>query len=85
VPPWTPEPADDTDYAGPTKLGTSAGITGEELLALQLAARGYSLAQIAHLTEAHDAGGAVALLRRAAEALGAADAVAEARRRGLIV
>ena len=56
-----------------------------ELLVLQLAARGYTLGQIARLTGEADGGGVVALLRRAAEALGAADAIAAAKRRGLIV
>ena len=61
------------------------GLLSAELLALQHVARGYTLAQIAHLTAATDAGGVVALLRRAAEALGAYDAVVAARERGLIV
>jgi hypothetical protein len=60
-------------------------LTGPELVALQLVARGYPLGQIAPLVGARDAGGVVALLRRAAEALGSWDAVGEARRRRLIV
>ena len=60
-------------------------LTRDELLALQLVARGYTLAQIARQLGVRDAGGVVALLRRAAEALGATDAVAEAKRRGLLV
>jgi hypothetical protein len=74
--PYAPAPLDER---GASALDVTA------LLALQLAARGYTLAQIALLVGTRDARGVMALLRQAAEHFGAPDAVAEARRRGLIV
>jgi hypothetical protein len=62
-------------------------LTGPELLALQLVARGYPPEQIATLT-ALPLADVVGDLRRAAQALGTATlgtAIAEARARGLIV
>ena len=62
-------------------------LTPELLLALQFHARGYALAQIAPLV-GHTPDGAATLLSLASRRLGTATlaaAVAEARRRGLIV
>ena len=63
------------------------GLTGRELLVLQLQARGYTPGQIAVLTEA-TVPDVLAALEAASAALGVRDwraAVGEARRRGLIV
>jgi hypothetical protein len=79
------DPGDDGGEGESRGAGAVSRLNGQELLALQLAARGYTLEQIARLLDEADVDGVVALLRRAAEALGAADAIAEARARGLIV
>ena len=72
----------------PPEQADAARLTGRELLALQLLARGYSLRQLRTLLAAGRAGDAAALLQCAAEGLGVRTvpaAVAEAQRRGLIV
>lgn len=63
-------------------------LTGRDPLALQFDARGYSLSQLGTLVFMSTPGDVSALLQRAAEVLGlhtVPAAVAEAKRRGLVV